>query len=417
MCSSFVLDPNFPQKLDAADPLAPIRARFFRQADGVREIYLEGNSLGLCSQDAVCAVSQVIDDWKKHGISIWSIEDEKYLRLPSRLGDIQATLIGAEPGEVVIANSATVNIHQCLATFYNPTPERYKILVDDQNFPSDRYAVNSQARLHGYDPDDAVKVVASSDGRLISEDDIIQAMTDDVALVFLPSVTYRYAQLLDMERISAAAVERGIPVGWDLCHSIGLVPHAIGRLNADFAVWCNYKYMSAGPGASGGMYVNKKHFGREPGLGGWQGSTRAQLFVHGGRLDAAESAAGWLMGTPALLSMAPLEGVLKIYQEAGLERVRAKSLQMTGYLMYLLDNRLPGCGLAIVNPREGERRGGHIALVGTEAERVYRELDRRGIVVDYRAPDSIRVTPHPLYNTFEEIYAFVDELTRITKGA
>lgn len=403
----------FAEGLDAADPIRRIRERFYVRED---EIYLDGNSLGLCCKDAEAAVLHMLEVWKSHGIRMWNIEEGKYFRYPSYLGAQLAPLIGADANEVTVTGSTTVNIHQCLATFYQPTPERYKILVDELNFPTDIHAVHSWVKQRGYDPVDAVKAVPSRDGRLLDEAEIIAAMTGDVALILLPSVLYRSAQLLDMAQITAAARERGICIGWDLCHSIGAVPHDFRVVEPDFAVWCNYKYLSAGPGAIAGLFVNRRHFGREPGLAGWYGNVKETQFQLSHRHEPSPDVDGWLTGTPPMLAMAALEGVLAVYRDAGMPRVREKSLRLTAYLMYLIDQRLLPYGYGVGNPREDAARGGHVALEHPEAYRICQALKARGVIPDFREPNVIRLAPVALYNTYTEIYRLVEILETISVG-
>ncbi|EKN62626.1 kynureninase [Neobacillus bataviensis LMG 21833] len=401
---------EFAKKKDCEDVLRDIRERFCIQEN---TIYMDGNSLGLCSKDAKEALYHVIDMWEKHGIGIWDIEDSKYFLYQKVLGEKLAQLINADGDEVTVMTNTTINIHQGISTFYKPTQDRYKILVDDLNFPTDRYAVDSQVRLKGYDPKDAVKVIKSSDGNFISEDSIIEGMTEDVALILLPSVLYRSAQLLDMERITKEAHKRGIIIGWDLCHSIGAIPHDFKNINPDFAVWCNYKYLSAGPGAIAGFYINKSHFEKEPGLAGWHGNNKDTQFKLLNEFDHEQNAHGWQTGTQPLFSMAPLEGVLNIYHEVGMEKIRAKSLDLTAYLMELVDERLVKYGYKIGNPREDHNRGGHVCLEHEEAYRICKALKDHGIVPDYREPNVIRLAPVPLYVSFEEVFRLVEILEEI----
>ncbi|MFF2445546.1 kynureninase [Neobacillus sp. NPDC058068] len=401
---------EFAKRRDREDVLREIRERFCIQEN---VIYMDGNSLGLCSKDAKEALYHVIDLWEKHGIGIWDVEDSKYFLYQKVIGAKLAQLIQADADEVTVMTNTTINIHQGISTFYKPTSDRYKILVDDLNFPTDRYAVDSQVSLKGYNPKDAVKVIASSDGRFISEDTIIEGMTEDVALVLLPSVLYRSAQLLNMERITKEAHDRGIIIGWDLCHSIGIVPHDFKQISPDFAVWCNYKYLSAGPGAIAGFYINKRHFEKEPGLAGWHGNNKETQFKLLNEFNHELNAHGWQTGTQPLFSMAPLEGVLNIYHEVGMEKIRAKSLDITKYLMELADERLAKYGYTIGNPREDHKRGGHVCLEHEEAYRICKALKNRGVVPDYREPNVIRLAPVPLYVSYEEVYRLVEILEEI----
>lgn len=401
---------SFAKELDAKDPLRAMRERFYLREG---QIYMDGNSLGVCSKDGEAAILEVLEVWKKDGINIWSVSDGKYFLYPSLLGARLAKLINAEPQEVTVTNSTTINIHQSLSTFYKPTGERYKILVDDLNFPTDRYAVDSQVVLQGYEPSDAVKVVRSPDGRLIDEDAVIAAMTDDVAVVLLPSLLYRSAQLLDMERVTAEAHRRGIYIGWDLCHSIGAVPHDFKKIAPDFAVWCNYKYLAAGPGAAAGLYINKRHFDRQPGMAGWFGNVKKTQFQLKHQYEHANNADGWLTGSSPLLSMAALEGVMDIYEEAGMDEIREKSLRLTAYMMYLIDTRLNQHGCEVGTPREDHRRGGHVALEHPEAYRICQALKANDVIPDFREPNVARLAPVALYVGYEEIYRLIEIIDKI----
>jgi len=403
----------YAQALDAKDALAPFRERFY-QVEG--HIYMDGNSLGLCSQDAEKAVMDMLHVWKKNGIFLWNIEEGRYYQYSRVLAKLLAPLIGASPEEVIISGNTTINIHQALSTFYKPGPGRYKILVDELNFPTDIYAVHSQVLQKGYKPEEAVKVVPSKDGRFIEEDAIIAAMTDDVALVLLPAVFYRSSQLLDMTRLSAEAKKRGIVIGWDLCHSIGAVPHDFAAADPDFAVWCNYKYLSGGPGCVAGLYINRKHFNMMPGLWGWFGNNPKTQFQMSHTFDKALNAEAWQTGTPSLLAMAPLEATLGIYREAGMEKVREKSLNSTAYLMFLIDEKLKKFGFSCGNPTEDSRRGGHVALTHEDAYRICQALKSHKVIPDFREPDVIRLAPIALYNTYSELYTVVETLEKIMTG-
>lgn len=398
---------DFAERKDAEDPLRSFAGRFYKP-EGT--IYMDGNSLGLMSRDAEETLMSAVSAWKNDAIDIWGRDG--YLTYHDRLGALCAPLIGAEPEEVTIGGSTTINIHTAVASFYRPTPERNKILVDDLNFPTDRYALFSEIAIHGYDPAKCLKTVVSRDGRYIYEDDIIDAMTDDVCLVLLPSALYRSAQLIDMQKIADAARQRGIIVGFDLCHSIGAVPHDFSRIQPDFAVWCTYKYLNAGPGAVAGLYINKKHFGKS-GMAGWWGNDKDTQFDLRLDFEPAPNAGGWQIGTASILSMAPLEGSLKMYAEAGVDRLRAKSLDLTGYLMELIDERLSQYGFSIGNPREDEKRTGHVALVHEDAIRINAAMKACGILPDFRYPDVIRLAPVPLYISYTEVYDMVEKTVRI----
>ena len=261
-----------------------------------------------------------------------------------------------------------------------------------------------------------MKVVKSRDGENIYEDDIIEAMTGDVCLILLPAVHYRSAQLIDMERISKEAHKKGIYVGFDICHSIGVVPHDFKQIDPDFAIWCDYKYLNGGSGAIAGLYINKKHFEMKPGLAGWQGNKKETQFNLSQEFEHAAYAGGWQIGTQPILSMAPIEGALKITNEAGIENIREKSLKITEYLMFLIDKKLVKYGFGIGNPRENSSRGGHVALTHADALRINEAFKANKIIPDFRYPNVIRLAPAPLYVSYEDVYEMVERIIKIMEN-
>lgn len=406
-------DRSHAEILDEHDPLAGYRERFYVQPG---HIYMDGNSLGLLSRDAEAAVINALDEWKTLGINGWMSAQPPWLTLGEELGRRQAAMFGAEPEEIVVTGSITNNIHALVATFYQPQGERRKIVATSLDFPSDIYALQAHIRLHGGDEQVDLVLVPSTDGRTIDEDDIIAALQPDVALALLPSVLYRSGQLLDMERVTAAARERGIPLGWDCAHSAGIIPHHLSAWGVDFAVWCNYKYLNAGPGSVGSLYVNRRHFDRLPALPGWWGYQRERQFDMLFDFEAANGAAGWQISTIGVLSAAPLIGALEIHNEAGIERIRTKSLALTGYLMDLFHTRgLLGeaTGYAIGTPVASTSRGGHVAVEHPEATKIIRALKARGVTPDFRPPNVIRLAPIPLYTSFVDVWETVRHLEEI----
>ena len=401
---------DFALELDAADELASKR-EFFYVREG--QIYMDGNSLGLCSKGAERAVLRALEDWKTHGIGIWTGAGTDYFLYYESIGKKLARLINARPEEVTVCASTTLNIHQCIATFWKPDERRYKIVVDELNFPTDRYAVTSQIKQRGMEPDEVLRVVPSRDGKTLAMEDILAALTEDVSVVLLPSVLYRSAQLLDMAAIAKAARERGIICGFDLCHSIGAVDHDMEAVDCDFAVWCNYKYLSGGPGATAGLYVNRKHFAMEPGLAGWWGNRNDTQFELRPEFEHAMNAGGWQTGTSPVLSMAGVDGALDAYEGITMAQVRGRSLALTRYMMYLIDTELAGYGFTIGNPREDSVRGGHVALEHEDAVRINEALKAADVVPDFRYPNVIRLAPSPLYTSFAEVWEFVRRLREI----
>lgn len=398
------------ERWDADDSLRAFRDRFY-QAPG--RIYLDGNSLGLLSQDAEDATLRALAAWREYAVEGWTDGPEPWFTLAERLSAQVAPLVGATPESVIVTGSTTVNLHQLLATLYTPKGRRTKILADDLAFPSDIYAIQSHLRLRGLDPETHLVSMSSRDRRTLGEADIIAALTEEVAVAVLPAVVYTSGQLIDMPHVTAAARERGVLIGWDCSHSIGAVPHRLDDWGADCAFWCHYKYLNAGPGAVGGLYLNRRHFGRLPGLAGWWGSRKDRQFDMAHTFTPVEGAGALQIGTPHILSLAPLSGALEIYGEAGIERIRSKSLALTAFLRRAIEAELSDYGVGIVTPREDERRGGHLALVHPEAARLCKALRGVGVVPDFRPPDIIRLAPVALYTSFGECLEAVFRLKAI----
>lgn len=398
---------------DQNDPLAGFTDRFHLPEDN---LYMDGNSLGPLSTDAKRTLDRVIEEWRDLGIRGWTDGNPPWFRYGEFLGERLAPLVGADGEEVVAAESTTVNIHTLVGTFLDTLGSQPTVLIDELNFPTDGYAVRAQLRQRGLDPDEHLVIIESNDGRTIDEDDVIAALeTNDVDLVFLPTVLFRSGQLLDVARITTAAHDYGALVGFDLAHSIGVVPHDLSAHGVDFAVWCSYKYLNAGPGAIAGLYVNERHFGTQPALAGWWGHEKETQFEMNPTFTPAQTAGAWQISTVSMLSGAPLEGSLDIVAEAGIDAIRKKSLDITDYLMTLIDERL-GDDFTVGTPRERTCRGGHIAIEHSEAHRISLALKSRGTVVDFRPPNVIRVCPAPLYTGYTDIWDVVEELREIAES-
>ncbi len=407
----FELDEDFARKLDSDDPLAGFRHHFYIP-DG--EIYMDGNSLGLLSQASESSVLQALDEWKTLGIRGWLEARQPWFYLAEELGAKCAKLVGAGANEVVATGTTTVNIHSLVNTFYQPDSRRRKILADELTFPTDIYALRSIVNLRGFDTDNLV-LAESGDGGFLDENEIIALMDKNTALVFLPSVLYRSGQLLDMKYLTEQAHKRGIQIGFDCSHSVGVVPHDFDKWDVDFAVWCSYKYLNGGPGSTAFLYLNKEYFDYEPALTGWFGYVKDRQFDLDLEFEHAKNAGGWQISSPAILSSAPLEGSLKIILEAGIEKIRQKSLKLTAYLMHLIDNVLSRqpYNFQIGTPREASRRGGHVAVVHEEGMRISEALRAKGVISDFRPPNFIRIAPVPLYNSYYEVWRTVQLLKEI----
>ncbi|MBU8596155.1 kynureninase [Shouchella clausii] len=410
-CFESVYTKEYAQQLDAADPLARFRNEFYIDK---KSIYLDGNSLGLLSIRAEQSLLDVLDSWKQYGIDGWTKGKHPWFYLSESLGEKMAFLVGAKAEEVIVTGSTTTNLHQLVSSFFRPEGKKTKILADELNFPSDIYALKSQLHLRGLDPEEHLIQVKSENGHILNEGDIIAKMKEDVALIVLPSVLYRSGQILDMERLTTAAHQRNILIGFDLCHSIGSIPHQLGKWDVDFAFWCTYKHVNGGPGSVAALFVNEKHFGRSPGLAGWFSSNKQKQFDMEHTLTHAEHAGAFQIGTPHIFSIAPLIGSLAIFAEAGIDQIRKKSLKLTDYMMTLIEHELSEYQFTIQNPRD-ERRGGHLYIEHEEAARICKALKEENVIPDFRSPKGIRLAPVALYNTFEEVWNSIQVLKLIMK--
>jgi kynureninase len=366
--------------------------------------YLDGNSLGLLSRDAEHEVLRTLDEWKTQGVQAWH---SRWLSLQSELAALLAPLLGALPDEVALCNQTTVNLHQLLGTFFSPTATRNKILIDDLAFPSDSYAVQSHLALRGLDPAKHLVRVRARDDGLLHEQDLVAAMTDDVALVLLPAVVYTTGQLLDLPTLARVAHARGILIGFDLAHSAGAVPHALHHpdpnASADFAFGCTYKYLSSGPGATAFLFVHLRHLHKPPALAGWFGADPNAQFEMPPTFPPASTAARFAIGTPPLLSTAPLVATLKLYNQLGINAIRARSLELTAHLIQQATHRLLPKGIQIATPTNPAQRGGHISLRHPNAKQLCAQLIHRNIIPDYRNPNLIRLAPVALYNNEADV--------------
>jgi len=399
-------------ELDRTNPLARFRAEFFLPRD---QIYLDGNSLGLLSRRAEAALLRALEQWRTLGIDGWTEASPPWLTLAETAAAQLAPLVGATADEICVTGQTTANLHQLLATLYEPGHATRRVIVGDAlNFASDIYALQSHLRLRGLDPATHLRLIPSRDGRILRLDDILAAFTSDVQLAVLPAVIFTSGQLLDVATLTRKAHERGIVIGWDLSHSVGAGPHALDRDGVDFAFWCNYKWLNAGPGAAGGLYLNRQHARRAPGLAGWWGVRPARRFAMAPKHEPAAGASALHIGTPAIFAIAPLLGSLELIAEAGgVAALRAQSLALTDFLIAQIDAELTPLGFSIVTPRAAPGRGGHVAIAHPEAWRMCQALKAAAVVPDFREPDIIRLAPSPLYTSFAECEAAIAQLRQI----
>jgi len=429
----FSADENFANQLDAEDPLRSFRDKFHLPLgkDGKPLIYFAGNSLGLMPKSARQVVDQELDDWAKLGVDAHLEAKTPWYSYHETLREPTARLIGAKPVEVICMNSLTVNLHLMMATFYRPTKSRFKILMEDPAFPSDTYAIKTQIVHRGLDPKDALILASPRKGEFTvrTEDivDLIKQNADQLAVVLIAGANFFTGQLFDIPTITKAARKHGITVGVDLAHAIGNVPLSLHDWNVDFAVWCSYKYLNAGPGAVAGTYVHERHATNTklPRLAGWFGNdpnTRFRLHLEP-EFIPVPSADSWQISNPPIFSMAPLRASLSIFDEAGgIEALRAKSIKLTGYLEFLL-HRAGAKGqsnagaartsdrFAMITPGETDARGCQLSILAQEhPKELFNKLQAAGVKCDFREPNVIRVAPTPLYNAFHEVWRFAQIL-------
>jgi kynureninase len=417
------LDRSFAERQDRADPLAKLRDAFRMptRADGTEHVYFCGHSLGLQPKAVGRFVQEELDSWAHRAVDGHFESPRPWLNYHEAFAPSLARLIGAQPAEVVAMNTLTVNLHLMLATFYRPTRERCKILIEKHAFSSDRYAVASQARLHGFDPQTTVIEIGPRTGEeTVRTEDVLALIEREgaqIATVMLPAVQFLTGQRFDLRAVAQQARRAGCRVGFDLAHAIGNVPLELHDCGADFAVWCHYKYVNAGPGAVGGCFVHERH-ARDfdlVRLAGWWGHDKASRFQMPHDLQPLPGAEGWQISNLPILAAAPLLASLPLFDAAGMPALRAKSVQLTGYLESLLRAQLAD-SLTILTPADTEARGCQLSLrlrrTAAEARKVFDALAAAGFTGDWREPDVIRVAPVPLYNTFVEAWEFAAALQR-----
>jgi kynureninase len=417
MTMQFSADEEFALKLDAEDLLHQFREKFHVPLgkDGKPLIYFAGNSLGLMPKGARQIVEQELDDWAKLGVDAHLEAATPWYTYHESLGKPMARLVGAKPIEVICMNSLTVNLHLMMATFYRPTKSRFKILMEEPAFPSDTYAIKTQIVHHGLDPKHALVLARPRKGEFTvrTEEivDLIEKEGDQLAVVMIGGVNFFTGQLFDMPEITKAAQNSGIIVGFDLAHAAGNVPLALHDWNVDFAVWCSYKYLNAGPGAVAGAFIHERHATNTEllRLAGWFGNdpkTRFRLHLEP-EFIPVPSADGWQISNPPIFSIAPLRSSLSIFDEAGgMEPLRAKSIKLTGYLQFLLEHA-GSRRFTAITPRDADCRGCQLSIFAHEhPKELFKKLGAAGVKCDFREPNVIRAAPTPLYNTFQEVWRF-----------
>jgi kynureninase len=412
------------RRRDATDPLHAFRERFAlpRDEHGKPTLFLCGHSLGLMPLTARKLVTEELDDWSRLAVLGHEHARRPWIPYHENLTAGLVHLTGAKAAEVVAMNSLTVNLHLMLASFFRPTGRRTKILIETGAFSSDRHAVTSQLAWHGLDPSrHLIELTPPPGSDSIPEETIESCLAEqgaDIALLLWPGVQFRTGQAFDLPRIARAGRRAGCIVGFDLAHSIGNMPLALHDSDADFAVWCSYKYLNAGPGAIGGCFVHDRHLTGHEHLMGWWGNEEATRFRMEPLFRPATGIAAWQISNPPILAAAPLIASLAIFQEARIDRLRAKSVELTGFLEFLIERLGPDA--RFITPREVNARGCQISIritggAPTRGRKVFERLGERGVVCDWRDPNVIRVAPVPLYNTFEEVFRFSEQLAEVLR--
>jgi len=414
------------QILDQQDPLRSFQEEFlFPQHNGKKTIYFCGNSLGLQAKGVKTAIDQVLEEWETQGVESWFRGENPWMRVHERMQKPLAEVVGALPEEVIVMNTLTVNIHLLLGSFYRPTPSRYKVIMEAGAFPSDQYAIASQIEKLGFSSEESIIEVQPRAGEeLLHTEDILTAIQkagDTLALVMLGGINYYTGQYYDLGAITQAAHEVGAFAGFDLAHAAGNVPMSLHDWKVDFAVWCSYKYLNGGPGGPSGVFLHNRH-GNDPAfprLSGWWGYQESGRFLMRKDFVPSSGAAGLQISTPQILAFAPHWVSLDVVQRAGIDRIFAKSRQLTAYLEYLLlQLNQQGAALHIITPKLQTERGSQLSIYfERDGKALFDYISEKGVICDWREDNLslsgggvIRVAPVPLYNSYQEVYAFVDLL-------
>jgi kynureninase len=408
---------DFALESDRSDTLAGFREQFLFPKDS---LYFAGNSLGLQPVKVRQYITEELEDWAKFGVEGHFEARHPWLPYHEFLTESLARLVGAKPIEVVAMNTLTVNLHLMMTTFYRPTPKRFKILVEAGAFPSDQYAVQSQAKLHGFDPKSAILELTPKPGEnfLNTEDilEVIRKQGHEIALVMIGNVNYRTGQAFPMKLITEAAHREGCQVGFDLAHGAGNLELSLHDDGPDFAVWCSYKYLNAGPGALAGCFVHERHANAPdlPRFSGWWGHNKTTRFKMGPDFSPIPGAEGWQLSNPPIFQLAALRASLELFDQAGMPRLREKSVKLTAYLEKLLDTELAS-QCEILTPRIPTERGCQLSIRITKGDpkKLLADLQKHHTFCDFREPDVIRVAPVPLYTQFMDVYQLVSQMKEL----
>jgi kynureninase len=416
--SQFQLGELYAAEMDTRDRLAHFRDRFYipKTKRGEECIYLCGHSLGLQPKSAQAYIEQELKDWAELGVEGHFHGRNPWMPYHRLLTEQTAALVGAEPVEVVVMNSLTANLHLMMASFYRPTPQRHKIVIERSAFPSDQYAVKSQIRFHGYEPVGSLIELAPREGEFCLRDEDIESVIDregdSIALILLGGVNYVTGQFFNLPAITKMGHRKGCVVGFDLAHAVGNIPLHLHEWGPDFAVWCSYKYLNSGPGCVAGCFVHERHSRAWdlPRYAGWWGHDEKSRFEMGPDFRPMPGAEGWQLSNPPILGLAPLRASMEIFSEAGMDRLREKSRLLTGYMEFLLQEKASPM-LSIITPHDPERRGAQLSIRLGNGRGLCEKLSAEGLIGDWREPDTYRIAAVPLYNSFRDVYRFVQRFS------
>lgn len=419
--SHYKLGLAYAQQKDQSDALASYRDRFHIPKDKDRNnvIYMTGNSLGLQPKSTKNYIDQELKDWANLGVEGHIQAKNPWLHYHELLTESMAKVVGAKPIEVIVMNTLTVNLHLMMVSFYKPSQKRFKILIEADAFPSDKYAVESQLRHHGFDPKDGVVLWKAREGEELANyedlETIMAAQGDEIALIMIGGVNYYTGQFFDFKRITQLGHKHGCMVGFDCAHGAGNVALNLHDSGADFAVWCTYKYLNSGPGSLGGAFVHERHANTKNlnRFAGWWSHNKATRFKMRNEFDQLPGAEGWQLSNPPILSMAAIRASLDMFAEVGMEQLTTKSKELTGYFEFLL-HQLGNDSIKIITPSNPDERGCQLSIQVKNADKaLHNKLTEAGIITDWREPDVIRCAPTPLYNSFQDVYNLVEKLKKI----
>ncbi len=416
--SVYINSLEFAQQKDASDPLKSYRDKFYIPViNGIKTIYFTGNSLGLQPKSTKNYIEKELEAWKNWGVEGHFLAEKPWFKYHEFLTEKTAKIVGALPSEVVVTHSLTTNLHLLMVSFYRPTSKKFKIICEKKAFPSDQYALESQIKFHGFNPDEALIEVSPRKGEhIIRDEDVIETIhqhKDELAMVMIGGVNYYTGQLFDIENITKAGHQAGATVGWDLAHAAGNIKLKLHQWNVDFAAWCSYKYLNSSPGGVSGMFVHQNHeFSTDlPRFAGWWGYDKDTRFLMEPGFVPMKGAEGWQLSNAPILGMAAHLASLDIFDEVGMDQLCQKRDDLTAYLEYIIqgisERNKDKCHLEIITPKDKSKRGAQLSILAHGmGKSLFDFITKKGIIADWREPNVIRIAPVPLYNNFEDVYQF-----------